>query len=98
MKNSLKHALPLSNETLLKHALPLLNMTLLKVMKNSLISGHVPQSFKIAVIKPSLKNPNLDPDNLANYRPLSNLPFLSKILENVIAEQLTSFRYKNNIQ
>ena len=33
-------------------------------MNNSLISGYVPKSFKIAVIKPSLKKPNLDPDKL----------------------------------
>src|SRR4029434_9101145 len=39
----------------------------------------------------SQKKPNLDPDNLANYRPISNLPFLSKILEKIVAKQLTSF-------
>ena len=71
-------------------------MTLLNVMTNSLMSGYVPQSFKIAVINSSLKKPNLDPDNLANYRPISNLPFLSKILEKVIAKQLKSFLHKNN--
>ena len=60
-------------------------------MNNSLISGYVPNSFKIAVIKPYLKKPNLDPDNLDNYRPISNLPFLSKILEKIVAKQLTSF-------
>ena len=31
---------------------------------------------------------NIDPDDLANYRPISNLPFLSKILEKVIANPL----------
>src|SRR4029434_5838477 len=57
---------------LLKHALPLLSETLLNVMNNSLILGYVPQTFQIAVMKPSF---NLDPDNLANFRPISNLPF-----------------------
>src|SRR4029434_8706074 len=79
---------------LLKHALSLLSETLLNVMNNSLISGYVPKSFKIAVIKPSFKKPNLDPDNLANYRPISNLP-LSKILEQIVAKQLTSFLHQN---
>ena len=83
---------------LLKHALSLLSETLLNVMNNSLISGYVPKSFKIAVIKPSLKKPNLDPDNLANYRPISNLPFLSKILEKIVAKQLTSFLHQNKIE
>ena len=83
---------------ILKHALPLLSETLLKVMNNSLISGYVPQSFKIAMIKPFLKKPNLDPDNLANYQPISNHPFLSKILEKIIAKQLTLFLHKKYIE
>ena len=41
--------------------------------------GYIPQTFKIAVIKSLLKNPNLDPDVLANDRPISNLSFISKI-------------------
>ena len=53
--------------------------------------------FKIAVIKPLLKKPTLDPEVLANYRPISNLPFLSKILEKVIANQLCEFLQENNI-
>ena len=35
------------------------------------MSGYVPQSFKIAIIKPSLKMSKLDPDNLANDSPIS---------------------------
>ncbi|KAI3367040.1 hypothetical protein L3Q82_009670 [Scortum barcoo] len=47
--------------------------------------GFVPKSFKVAVIKPLIKKPTLDADVLANYRPISNLPFLSKILEKAVA-------------
>ena len=53
-------------------------------MNMSLLSGYVPQSFKVAVIKPLLKKHNLDPEVLGNYRPMSNLPFLSKILEKAV--------------
>ncbi len=45
----------------------------------------VPSSFKVAVITPRLKKPGADPNNFANFRPISNLPFLSKILEKVVA-------------
>ncbi len=38
----------------------------------------------MAVIKPLIKKPHLDPSELANYRPISNLPFMSKILEKVV--------------
>ncbi|XP_037398692.1 immunoglobulin lambda-like polypeptide 5 [Pygocentrus nattereri] len=41
----------------------------------------VPASLKLAAIAPVLKKPGLDPENLANYRPISNLPFLAKLLE-----------------
>ena len=34
-----------------------------------------------------MKKPNLDPEVLGNYRPVSNLPYLSKILERPVADQ-----------
>ena len=43
-----------------------------------------------AIIRPRLKKPNLDKEVLNNYRPVSNLPFLSKILEKVVAKRLES--------
>ena len=59
--------------TRLKEALPLVNTSLLDMINMSLLTGYVPQSFKVAVIKPLLKKPTLDPEVLANYRPISNL-------------------------
>ena len=35
--------------------------------------------FKQAIVTPLLKKPNLDSDMLKNYRPVSNLPFISKL-------------------
>uniref|UniRef100_A0A3Q3MWN2 Reverse transcriptase domain-containing protein n=1 Tax=Mastacembelus armatus TaxID=205130 RepID=A0A3Q3MWN2_9TELE len=66
---------------LLKGTLPLMNSSLLDLVNLSLVTGYVPQASKTAVIKPLLKKPSLDPGVLANYRPISNLPFISKILE-----------------
>ncbi|XP_060124758.1 uncharacterized protein LOC132591228 [Zootoca vivipara] len=54
----------------------------------SLHEGAFPDPLKEAVIKPLLKKPSLDPANMANYRPVSNLPFLGKVIERVVAEQL----------
>ncbi len=39
----------------------------------------------------------MDPKDLVNYRPISNLPFLSKILEKVASSQLYSSLEKNYI-
>ena len=51
--------------------------------------GQFPSDFKIAQITPLLKKPNLDPTNPANYRPISNLNNISKILE-----RLFLFRFR----
>lgn len=82
---------------LLKELLPAIGEPLLNIINSSLSIGHVPNSYKLAVIKPIIKKPQLDTNNLANYRPISNLPFMSKILEKVVSTQLCSFLQTNNI-
>ncbi len=82
---------------LLKELLPVAEQPLLNIINSSLSLGHVPKPFKLAVIKPLIKKPKLDPCELANYRPISNLPFMSKILEKVVSAQLCSFLQKNDI-
>ncbi len=82
---------------LLKELLPVAEEPLLNIISSSLSLGHVPKQFKLAVIKPLIKKPKLDPCELANYRPISNLSFMSKILEKVVSAQLCSFLLKNYI-
>uniref|UniRef100_A0A8C1KKX3 Reverse transcriptase domain-containing protein n=1 Tax=Cyprinus carpio TaxID=7962 RepID=A0A8C1KKX3_CYPCA len=79
---------------LLKEVLPEVIDPLLTIINSSLLLGYVPKTFKLAVIKPLIKKPQLDPKELVNYRPISNLPFLSKILEKVVSSQLYSFLEK----
>ncbi len=80
---------------LLIELLPVAEEPLLNIIINSSLSlGHVPKPFKLAVIKPLIKKPKLDPRELANYRPISNLPFMSKIFEKVVSAQLCSFLQK----
>jgi hypothetical protein len=62
-----------------KDLLPVLGPPMLNKINVSLSTGCVPNSLKVAVMKPLLKQPNLDPENTKNYQPISNLPFLSKI-------------------
>ena len=68
-----------------------------KIINCSLLTGHIPSVLKTAVIKPLFKKPSLDPEVLANYRPISNLPFLSKVLEKVVAAQLHDHLQTNNM-
>ena len=67
------------------------------IINNSLKSSQVPLEFKKAIISPLMKSHNLDPDTLANYRPISHLSFLSKVLEKVVAGQLNEHLAINNI-
>ena len=53
-------------------------------------SGVYPTAFKSAIVKPLIKKPTLDCEVSKNYRPISNLPFLSKLTEKVIAQRLVS--------
>ncbi len=65
---------------LLKELLPVAEEPLLNIINSSLSLGYVPKPFKMEVIKPLIKKPKLDPCELANYRPISKLPFMSIFL------------------
>ncbi len=80
----------------LKEVLPEVIDPLL-VMNLSWSLGYVPKTFQLVVIRLLIKKTQLDPKDLANYRPILNLPFLSKILEIVASSQLCSFLEKNDI-
>ena len=67
------------------------------IINLSLTTGTVPDSLKKAVITPILKKQSLDRNVLKNYRPVSNLPFLSKVMEKIVAHQLTSYLTLNSL-
>ena len=58
------------------------------IINASLTKSVVPPDFKRAVIRPLLKKSTLDKEGLQNYRPVSNLPFASKLVEKVVARQM----------
>lgn len=65
--------------------------TVLALINTCLSSGCVPAALKHAVVQPLIKKKNPDPSLLSNYRPISKLPFLSKVLEKVVFTQMQSF-------
>ena len=73
---------------LLKDVLPTIVPLMTDVTNASLLSGVVPGTMKRAAVTPLLKRPSLDADLLKNYHPVSNLPFVSKVLERVVASRL----------
>ena len=48
-------------------------------------------ALKKSIVTPILKKPNLDADDLENYRPISNLPFIGKLLEKVVTKRLSAY-------
>src|SRR3984885_8230076 len=63
----------------------------------SLRDGTLPESQKRPIITPILKQSGLDPSVLSNYRPISNVSFLSKIIEKIVATQLIKYLDSNNL-
>ena len=63
----------------------------------SLMEGCVPDAFKSAVVTPLIKKPNLPSDDLKNYRPVSGLSFISKLVERVVAKQLLEHNHVHNL-
>ena len=60
-----------------------------------LTQGKFPRRLKIAIIKPIYKSG--DKSNLSNYRPISILPYISKILEKVIQNRIMEHIDHNDI-
>lgn len=82
---------------LIKKCSPELAPVLSHIINSSLSSGIFPTSMKHAVISPILKKQNLDRENMANYRPVSNLSYVSKLTERVVARRLDHHCVRNHI-
>ena len=71
---------------------------LLSAINRSLEYGVVPASLKSAVVTPMLKKEGLDREILSNYCPVSNVSFVSKLTDRVVADQLTVHLEENSLQ
>ena len=83
--------------SILKHLLPVLLPVITTIINKSLETGIFPTSFAHALVVPLLKKSSLNKEILKNYRPVSNLHFISKILEKVVQKQLFSHMSKCNL-
>lgn len=83
-------------QKLLKENIEVLMPTLVDLVNLSLSSGSV-NGVKMADIVPLLKGETLDPNLLKNFRPISNLTFLGKLIERVVLKQLNEHLVCNNL-
>lgn len=83
--------------SLFKDNLPELLPILTKIVNLSLSTGSFPDHLKEACVLPLLKKPSLDPDDMTNYRPISNLRFTSKLIERAAMSQLQTYLCENSL-
>ena len=66
------------------------------IINKCLIDG-MPDEMKAAIITPILKKASLDSETLKSYRPISNMSFLSKLVERVVADRLIAHMRDNDL-
>jgi len=67
------------------------------LINKSLTAGCFPAAFKEASVRPLLKKVGLDAIDQKNFRPVSDLPFLSKLLERIVQARLQAFLESNRL-
>ena len=71
--------------------------SLTDLFNSSLASGIFPQCIKSALVTPILKKRCLDHNDLNNYRPVSNLCFIAKILEKLFSSKVSFYLNSHNL-
>ena len=66
------------------------------LVNQSLSTGSV-EGLKDSIVNPLLKKSGIDPETLKNYRPVSDLLFLSKLTERVVDRRLFEHMSINNL-
>lgn len=83
------------NNKLLKQIKMEISYPLEIIFNKSISEGIFPNKFKLAHVIPIYKNSKKS--EMTNYRPISLLTCMSKILEKIIFDRLYSFIEKNNL-
>ena len=84
--------------TVLKGCIDTLLPVLTKIINLSMETATMPTQLKEAMVKPKLKKDSLDFEIFPNFRPISNLKFVSKITEKAVACQLTDYLRDNGLE
>ena len=82
---------------MLKKCWPVIAPVITEVVNRSLDCAIMPEMLKIAQIRPLLKMSNLDHEVFKNFRPVSNLAFISKVIEKAVSCQLIEYIESNDL-
>ena len=80
-----------------KQCCDLLAPAISAIINNSFTNGEFPNSLKSAIVRPIIKKTNMDPFDLKSWRPISNLSFLSKLVERVAVSRLNEHLWRYNL-
>ena len=83
-------------KSLLEDNLELMIPTIVELVNLSLSQGSM-ESLKTADVIPSIKGESLDHNTLKNFRPVSNLQFIGKLVEKVVLRRLNDHMKLNNL-
>ena len=75
--------------SLMKNCLDMLFPTITNIVNLSLSTGTMSETLKVAELVPALKKHDADHEQLSNFRPISNLVMVSKVIEKAVSVQLT---------
>ena len=95
--NSKSCALDPIPTSLVKKTLPVLLPVIHSIVNKSLQESTMPSLLKRALVKPLIKKPSLDKENLKNYRPVSNLPYIGKLIEKAAIKQINEHLTEKNL-
>ena len=68
-----------------------------RIIYLSLATGKMHADFKCAMLQPLLTKPSSDHKVFANFRPVSNFNYISKLIEKAVAAQLNDHVACNNL-
>ena len=83
---------------MVKECLDILLPLITRIINQSFSTASVPKHLKLAAVTPILKKANLNADLMKNFRPISNLPFLSKVIEKIAVKQLLHHKDTHNLR
>ena len=82
---------------LIEECIDILLPSITKLVNCSVREGLVPDGLKKAVVTPLIKKASLPVDDLKNYRPVSGLRVISKLVERVVAKQLVDNIHRHGL-
>ena len=83
--------------SVLRTYFPIILPSLTSIINMSLKNGVMPCALKVAVLKPLLKKQYADFEQLQNFRPISNLTFVSMLMEKAVALQLNDHILRHHL-